>query len=57
MCAAFVINRCPTNHDFIPYERWHKKNFDYSKLRAFGCDALMLTYEHNSDKFRKRVVS
>lgn len=49
-CAAFVINRCPTVDNVIPYRRWHGSNFDYKRLKVFGCDAYRLIYRHSADK-------
>lgn len=49
LCANFVINRCPSN-GIVPYNRWYGTNFDYSKLKVFGCDAYRLTYKHSGNK-------
>lgn len=50
LCATFVTNRCPTVGGLIPYSEWHNRNFDYSKLKVFGCDAYRLRYKHSADK-------
>ncbi len=50
-CAAYVINRCPTSKGFIPHNRWYGKDFEYNRLKVFGCDAYRFTYKHSGDKF------
>lgn len=49
-CAAYVINRCPTRNDFIPHKRWYGTDFDYNRLKIFGCDAYRFIFRHSGDK-------
>ncbi len=49
-CAAFIINRCPTKGGFIPFNRWYGRDYEYKRLRVFGCEAYRLTYRHTADK-------
>lgn len=38
MCAAFLLNRCPTKATGkVPAVEWYGKPANYSRLRAFGC--------------------
>ena len=51
--AAYVHNRLPTaTHKETPFERWHGRKPDLSKLRVFGCTAY--SYVHNRQKLDKK---
>ena len=44
MCAAYILNRCPTKalQSITPYEAWHGRKPSIGHLRVFGCLAYAL---------------
>lgn len=55
--AAYTRNRLPTSaHDTTPYEKWHGKKADLSRLRVFGCTAYAYLYHRKKlDKKCEKV--
>lgn len=56
--ACYVTNRCPTAaRDVTPYELWHGKRPDLSKLQLFGCYAYCkkLTYLKKLDERSRKL--
>ena len=51
--AAYLVNLSPSSaiDSKTPFEKWHGRMADYSKLRVFGCDA----YVHTPDIQRNKL--
>jgi transposase InsO family protein len=58
MCAAYVLNRCPTKalQSITPYEAWHDRKPSVAHLRVFGCLAYALVPEQHRKKLDDKAV-
>ena len=58
MCAAYILNRCPTKalQSITPYEAWHGKKPSIGHLRVFGCLAYALVSMKQCRKLDDKAV-
>ena len=58
MCAAYILNRCPTKalQSITPYEAWHGKKPSIGHLRVFGCLAYALVPMQQRRKLDDKAV-
>lgn len=54
--VVYVLNRCPTSKNIIPFSCWNCRDYDYSKLQVFGCDAYKLDFVHSSHKLDEKSM-
>lgn len=56
--AAYLVNLSPCSAiDYkTPFEKWHKQNADYTRLRVFGCDAFAHVPKESRTKLDPRAT-
>ena len=58
MCAAYILNKCPTKalQSITPYEAWHGRKPSIGHLLVFGCLAYALVPVQQRQKLDDKAV-